>query len=164
MCFLERKSAPCEGPNLADSLLFFAVTRELAQRKISARLPAPPASLNCREFLSLFPYKSEEYGHFSRFLLGKSDCREGTALAADGIDQAVFSAAGMSSPTCKQLLGATHDRPSGRSGNGSNRNGIVFLTYPSAPSRTGDLYDFLGRPLPTFIFVARETGARRPPQ
>jgi hypothetical protein len=47
--------------------------------------------------------KFAKYGHSSQFLLDKSDCGEPTALAADSIDQAVFSGAEMGSPTCNQL-------------------------------------------------------------
>jgi len=68
------------------------------------RIPSsPPASLTCREFPSLFSWKAAKYGHFSQFRLDKSDCGERTVLAADDVDQAVFSGAEMSSPTCNRL-------------------------------------------------------------
>ena len=68
------------------------------------RIPLPPPdSLKCREFLPSFPWKFANYAHFSPFLPDKSDCRERPALAVDGIDQAFFSAARTSSPTCRRF-------------------------------------------------------------
>src|SRR6266852_9561298 len=37
------------GPEFAKFPVKFPVSREFGQRKVSARLPSPPASLNCRE-------------------------------------------------------------------------------------------------------------------
>jgi CRISPR/Cas system-associated endonuclease Cas1 len=50
----------------------FPVSREFGQRKVSARLRPPPASLNSREIPPLFTPKSAKHAHFSRSLLLQS--------------------------------------------------------------------------------------------
>ena len=72
------------------------------QRRWMLIPPSPPDSLDCREFSPCFFPKLANYAHFSRFFLHKSDCRERTALAADGINRAVFSGAAISSPTSRE--------------------------------------------------------------
>src|ERR1700751_3405912 len=41
--------------------------------------PSPPDSLDYREFPTFIPQKFANFGHFSRFLPAKPDCRERTA-------------------------------------------------------------------------------------
>ena len=53
------------------------------------RIPLPPPdSLYCRELSPLISLKFAKYGHFSRFLPYKPDCRERTSQAAGGISPA----------------------------------------------------------------------------
>ena len=87
------------GAKTREFPVFFPVSREFGRRMVSARLSAPPDSLDCREFLPLLSTKYANSAHFSRFLLAKPDCRERTAPAADVIRPPFFSEAAMSSPT-----------------------------------------------------------------
>jgi ferredoxin len=73
----------------------------IPERVSGVRIPhSPPRSLNCREIPPGFPTKFTKPADFSRFLHGKTDCRERTARAAVGIHLHFFSAAAMSTPVC----------------------------------------------------------------
>jgi len=67
--------------------------------------PAPPCSLNCRENPALVSAKLANFAHFSRFLLGKPDCGEGTTVAVARTSPAFFSAAATGSPTSSTSFG-----------------------------------------------------------
>src|SRR6266478_5335370 len=57
MYSLEIRSAVFRAPEFARFPVKFPVSREFGQRKVSARLPAPPASLNRRETAPPFAAK-----------------------------------------------------------------------------------------------------------
>ena len=52
---LERKKCGFGGPIFQNFPVKFPVSREFGQRKVSARLSAPPHSLECREIRWAFP-------------------------------------------------------------------------------------------------------------
>ena len=84
---------------LSKFLVIFLVSREFGQRRVSARLGAPPFSLDCREFSSQFSPHFEDYPHFSRLPIEKSDCGERILPAARRIVAAAVSPRPMTSPT-----------------------------------------------------------------
>src|ERR1700681_358127 len=54
------------APEFARFPVKFPVSREFGQRMVSARLPAPPASLNCRESARLFVAKYAKHAGISQ--------------------------------------------------------------------------------------------------
>ena len=71
MCGLEIRSAVFGAPEFAKFPVKFPVSREFGQRKVSARLPAPPASLNCRETAPPFAPKCAKYARIRKFSSAK---------------------------------------------------------------------------------------------
>jgi hypothetical protein len=82
---------------------YFSCSREFRQRKVSARLRAPPDSLDCREYSALVSAKVANFGRLSRFLLVKRHRGERTTVAVAPTSQAFFFAAAISSPTTEML-------------------------------------------------------------
>jgi hypothetical protein len=68
-------------------------------------LPAPPRSLDCREFLPLFTAKCAKHARISRFFFDKPDCRERTAYQWTRSLCWLFSGGHMDSPVSRRTPG-----------------------------------------------------------
>jgi len=110
---------------------------------------------DCREIPPPHTPKYEKHAHVLRSFLEKPDWRERTALAAVRIDQAVFSGAEMSSPTCCSTW------------RGSSRNiwGCWAFTHLLMQSGLQRISAFISEQTrefcPFFAIFARQVGLRR---
>ena len=96
-CAIYTRKSSEEG--LEQSFNSLDAQREFTRRTVSGRLVSPPRSLDCRESPRLFFTDSPKDARFSRFPPGKSDRRERTARQRWTQSAAVFSDAGIGSPT-----------------------------------------------------------------
>src|SRR6202021_2532269 len=90
------------------SPVFFPVSNEFRQRRVSARLRAPPSILNCREIPARFSLEIRERCPFSRLFLGKPDRREWTARHQMQSRLLVFSGRQLRSPVSNRDLGESN--------------------------------------------------------